>query len=117
MRLSPPHSHSIILSDGNALIFRCNFFLRTRKNRLPDPSEICALDFKAEFRQFGICSVSATIGINWSILFVVGRDSVVGSAVKKTVSPHDPPLEAADPTYHSGLASAPCSDNWTPNQR
>ena len=85
-RRDPPHSHSIILSYGNALIFRCNFFLRTSKNRLPDPSEICALDFKREFHRFGIRSVSATIGINWSIFYVVGCDSVVGSVVKKTVS-------------------------------
>jgi hypothetical protein len=34
------------------------------KNRLPDPSEICALEFKGEFRRFEICAVSATIGIN-----------------------------------------------------
>jgi hypothetical protein len=37
-------------SDGIALIFQCKFFLRTVKNRLPDPSEICAIDFKNEFR-------------------------------------------------------------------
>jgi hypothetical protein len=64
-RLStPPHSHSIVLSDGSALISQRKFFQRARKNRLPDPSEICALDFKREFRRLGICSISATIGIN-----------------------------------------------------
>ncbi|MET4291218.1 hypothetical protein ABIB06_002567 [Bradyrhizobium sp. LB8.2] len=36
------------------------FFLHAMKNRLPDPSEICALEFKGEFRRFKICSVSAT---------------------------------------------------------
>jgi hypothetical protein len=41
-----PHSHSIVSSHGNTLIFRREFFQFTRKNRLPDPSEICALDFK-----------------------------------------------------------------------
>jgi hypothetical protein len=34
------------------------------KHRLSDPSEICALEFKGEFRRFGICTVSATIGID-----------------------------------------------------
>jgi hypothetical protein len=32
-----------------------------------DPSKICALDFKHEFRPFAICSVSATIGNDRSI--------------------------------------------------
>ncbi|ESW87697.1 hypothetical protein X772_11580 [Mesorhizobium sp. LSJC280B00] len=41
------------------------------KNRLPDPSEICALEFKGEFRRFKICSVSATIGIDWSIFDIL----------------------------------------------
>ena len=56
-----PHSHSIVLSDDNALTFQRNFFLRTAKNRLLYPSEICALDFKQKFRRSAICSVSATI--------------------------------------------------------
>ncbi len=50
-------------------------FPHTMKNRLPDPSEICLLHFSRELRQFGICSVSATIGINWSIFDVIGRGS------------------------------------------
>jgi hypothetical protein len=37
------------------------------KNRIADPLEIRALDFKEEFRRFRIGSVSATIGINRSI--------------------------------------------------
>jgi hypothetical protein len=45
-----PHSHSIVLSHRNALIFRGKFFLRILKNRIPDPSEICALEIKGEFR-------------------------------------------------------------------
>jgi hypothetical protein len=56
------------LSDDNALIYQRNFFLHTTKNRLLDPSEIRALDFKGEFRRFEISSVSATIDIDWSIL-------------------------------------------------
>jgi hypothetical protein len=38
------------------------------KIRLPDLSEIRALEFKGKFRRFGICSVSTAIGIDWSIL-------------------------------------------------
>jgi hypothetical protein len=41
------------------------------KNRLPDPSEIFALEFKGEFRRFKISSVSATIGIDLSIFDVL----------------------------------------------
>jgi len=50
----PPHSHSIILSDRIALNSKRKSFLHTTKNRLADPSEICALEFKGEFRRFGI---------------------------------------------------------------
>jgi hypothetical protein len=45
------HSHSIIRSDDNLLISQCKSFLRTAKNRLTDPSEICALDFKRNFAE------------------------------------------------------------------
>jgi hypothetical protein len=38
--------------------------LRATTNRLVDPSEIYALDFKRKFPRFGISSVSATIGID-----------------------------------------------------
>jgi hypothetical protein len=34
------------------------------KNRLTDPSDICALEFKGEFCRFRISTVSATIGID-----------------------------------------------------
>jgi hypothetical protein len=44
------------------------FFLRITKNRLADPSEICALDFKGQFHLFGICAVSATIGVYLSVV-------------------------------------------------
>jgi hypothetical protein len=37
------------------------------KNRLTDPSENRALEFKGEFPRFENSLVSATIGINWSI--------------------------------------------------
>jgi hypothetical protein len=59
-------AHSIVLSDDNALIYR-RIFRRAAKNRLPGPFEIRALDFKQEFRRSAVSSVSATIGIDWSI--------------------------------------------------
>jgi hypothetical protein len=65
---------------------RRKFFLHTTKNRLPDPSEIRALDFKHEFRRSAICSVSATIAIDWSILLELFREAGVNSLPKKTVS-------------------------------
>jgi hypothetical protein len=37
------------------------------ENRIHDPSKICALEFKREFRRFGVWSVSATIDIDWPI--------------------------------------------------
>jgi hypothetical protein len=57
-----PHSHSIILSDRNASNSECKFFPHMTKNRLADPSEICALEFKGEFAQFRNWLVSAIIG-------------------------------------------------------
>jgi hypothetical protein len=63
----PPHSHSIILRHGNALNFQRNFFLCAMKNRLADPSEICALDFKHDFGRSAVRSISATIDNDWSI--------------------------------------------------
>jgi len=42
------------------------------KNRLPDPSEICAVEFEGQFRRFGICSVSGTMGNDRSI-FDIGH--------------------------------------------
>jgi hypothetical protein len=56
----PPHSHSIILSDRNASNSECKFFPHMTKNRLADPSEICALEFKGEFAQFRNWLVSAS---------------------------------------------------------
>jgi hypothetical protein len=66
-RHSTAHSHSIIFVHDNALKFRRKFFQYTLKHRAHDPSEICALDFKENFRRFAIWSISPTIGIDWSI--------------------------------------------------
>jgi hypothetical protein len=41
--------HSIVLSDRNALNLQRKYFSYMQKNRLADPSKICALDFKREF--------------------------------------------------------------------
>ena len=76
--LPPPHSHSMVLSDDNALIYQCKFFRHTTKNRLADPSKIRALEFKSEFRRFRIRSVSRTIGIDWSNLEIFREDGIIG---------------------------------------
>jgi hypothetical protein len=81
-----PHSHSIVLSHDNALIFRRKIFLRATKNRLADPSKISALEFKGEFRRFGIWSISATISPDWAIFLEMLRAGGISSFPKKTVS-------------------------------
>ena len=53
------------------------------KNRLPDPSEICALEFEGEFRRFGIYSVSATIGGNRSIFDTFRDYGIIGLTEKR----------------------------------
>ena len=63
----PRHSHSILSTHRNALIYKRKFFLRTLEHRAPDPSEIFALEFKGTIGRFEICLVSATIGIDRSI--------------------------------------------------
>jgi hypothetical protein len=52
------------------------------KNRPTDPSEIRALEFKAEFRRSAICSLPVTIGIDWSILGTFHEDGII-SLTKK----------------------------------
>ena len=56
------------------------------KNRLPDPSEICALEFKGEFRRFEICPISGTIDIDRSILGVSRGNELGQLDREKTVS-------------------------------
>jgi hypothetical protein len=80
------HSHSIILSDDNALIYQRKFFRRTAKNRLNDPSEIRALEFKREFRRSLIFSVSGTIGIHRSIFLKLIENAINARQWKNTVS-------------------------------
>jgi hypothetical protein len=88
-----PHSHSIILSYGNALIFQRKFFLHSAKNRLCAPSEICALDFKREFRRFKISSVSTTIGIGRSIFDIHSGKCSTDVAAENTVNLGDDKFE------------------------
>jgi len=52
-------------------------------NRLLDPLETWALDFKREFPRFKICSVSTTIGINRTISGISSENGVVGLAEKR----------------------------------
>ena len=82
-RMGQNHSHSIVLSHRNTLNFQRKFFQRATKNRLADPSENRALDFKHEFRRHAICSISATIGINRSILEFFGCPRAMCPAGKR----------------------------------
>jgi hypothetical protein len=50
-----------------------------------DPSEICALDFKHEFRPSAICSVSATIGIDQTIFEIFDESGYSAAPQKSTV--------------------------------
>jgi len=70
--------------------FIAQFFQHAAKNRLPNPSKTRPLDFKSEFRRSAICSVSATIGIDWSILGIFRENGVARLAQKKTVSDGEP---------------------------
>jgi hypothetical protein len=56
------------------------------KHRLLDPLESCALEFKGEFRLFGICSISVTIDIDRSILRVSRRERIWPVYREKAVS-------------------------------
>jgi hypothetical protein len=71
------------LKDHNALIWQRKSFPPTTKNRLADPSEICALDFARQFPRFRICQVSATIGINRSIFVRRHNDAASAHAAGK----------------------------------
>jgi hypothetical protein len=65
------YTHSIVLSHGNALIWRRKFFLHTAKDRLPGPSEICAFDSKRKFWRFEKTLVSMTISNNRAIFDLI----------------------------------------------
>jgi hypothetical protein len=57
------------------------------KTRLPDPSEICAFEFKGKIRQFGIGTVSATIGID-QLIFDTAFPASSEHRCAKRPSPH-----------------------------
>jgi hypothetical protein len=79
------HSHSIVLSDDNALIFH-SIFSAHGKEPAPNPSKIRALEFKGEFRRFGNYSVSRTIDDNRSIFQDKHHDMLVRFGAKNTIS-------------------------------
>jgi hypothetical protein len=70
------------LSNRNTLNFQNERFPLTSKNRLVDPSEIRALDFKHQFRRSAICAVS-TIGVDWSNLEIFREDGIITLAQKR----------------------------------
>src|SRR5713226_9101510 len=86
-------------------------FPLTTNNRIPDPSEILALEFKGEFQRSAICSVPMTIDIDWSIFLGVLRKSGGSSLPKKTVSDREvrrpsvmwPSRAGRDTAHHSWI--------------
>lgn len=111
-----PHSHSIVLMHGNALILPSKFFLLVPKNRLRKPSKICVLELIREFLRFRICPVSETIGIDCSISSK-GCDGSMPAIPKKdrheaihdkSTSPHpSDDLRDQAGTYVNLIASSP----------
>jgi hypothetical protein len=61
-------------------------FLRETEHGLAELSKILALEIKGAFRRSAICSVSATIGIDWSISRNLPREQHHQLGAKKTVS-------------------------------
>jgi hypothetical protein len=61
------------------LIFQRKLSLRVRKNRISDPSEIRALEFKGQFRRPAMCSVLATIDVDRPIFSeILIENDIVG---------------------------------------
>ena len=77
-----PHSNSMVLSDGNAPIYRHKFLWRT-KNRRSDPSEIEHLISNENFAIPKIWLPSASISIDLSILRSRLRDKSFAWASEK----------------------------------
>jgi hypothetical protein len=97
------HSHSILSTHRNALIYKRKFLL-TVKHRQNAPSEFLAFDFEAKFDRSAKFSVSRTIGIIGSIFEIYGNHNFVGLA-KKTVSPSNQD-KSSSPRSIAGHTSA-----------
>src|SRR4030088_1518891 len=95
-RHSPPnitifttrHSHSIVLHHPNALNFQRTFFHCTAEHR-PPRQKICALDSAWEFPRVANSPVSATIGVDRSILQLIDTRGGLRVDAKNTVSALD----------------------------
>jgi hypothetical protein len=72
-----------------------------------DPSEICVLEFKGEFRRFGICSVSATIGTDRSNFKFCGESGIIGLAEKRPSAMINEALAKLDPRHSRLHQEAP----------
>src|SRR5579859_6627405 len=104
-----PHSHSIVLNHGSALIFQRKSCQRIAKHRRGDTSEFFALDFKHKFRRSEISLVSATIGIHRSILEVF-RDGDAASLTEKRPSAMAKRTSARSPRWTVACACASGGD-------
>jgi hypothetical protein len=108
-RQHSPHSHSTIPRNSNALILRRKSLPPATKNRLLDPSEIPALDFAGEFPQFKNWSVSATIGINWSICDRSRNDRKSLKRRKNTVTASSAEPDSSQQRHHCKRSARGCA--------
>jgi hypothetical protein len=75
------------------------------KNRLADPSENCALDFKHEFRRYAICSVPATIDIDRPIFDMCNPRTTISLAPEQY---RQRPTRVASPK----MSASSCAGTW-----
>lgn len=111
-----PHSHSIVLSHGNVLIYRCKFFCERQRTVSPIRQKIALLNFKENFRRFGVPLVSATIGVNRSIFAIPRKNRVIGLAEKVSLRDNNrkrhPSILEIGPTWSP--RAMPLLDRVTP---
>jgi len=81
-------------------------FSRDEKSRLPHPSKFSALEFKHEFRRFKICTVSATIGIDWSICHDLSRHAGTAFIEKRPSGPCSNDQQDENPAIGQPLPKA-----------
>lgn len=83
-----PHSHSIILDDGNALTFFMQNFSADGLNPTDDPSNFFALEFKGKIRRFEFSAASTSIANDRSIFRVVDRGHILRPDKKRPSAPY-----------------------------
>jgi hypothetical protein len=83
---TPLHSHSIVLSDRNALNLQRNIFRTCRRTVSPIRQKSALLISNRNFRRSAVRSVSVTIGVYRSIFSCRPTDQAASRFSKKTVT-------------------------------